>query len=944
LKRRHWLAIATGLVVALLALWLSRAYIAAEFARNYFRSHGVTASVKIGALGLSGVSGSFALGPANAPDFSAERIELRFSPLHWIPFVTEVRLIHPALRARVTDDGKVTLGSLQAWLDSLSRQQGKSRFVSDDLVVSLEGLRALLATPAGAAEVDGNVRLVKNLPASADLALRPANLAWHGMMVRVRAGRLTYQSSGKAAAHVAADVQGRGFDLRGLEADLKADGLRWSSGPALSVSLTSADLALTAATASGSRAANVQDRSLVFSGLKAELTTRDLHWSSSSTSLTSADLVLSATTANGIRATALNATVANFSYAGAQASADVRFNGGFDPAAVMPVPHTGDARLDRALAGNLAHLHVKGTGHLALRDGRTSISFATPLEIASARGGRLSLTHLQFAGGADSVSASFQAAFGGGGLPNVSADVKDLLWSGGGFTAHAHLDADFSYAMLQNMHLRGDGTLSWQNGQYAFTPAGCVQVSLAAFHPGASDLAKNVRGDICAPPQQPLLTGEGNGWTLTGEARNGAADLPSATAHVEKVAAKLAFDGEGAPVKGTATVTAGQISDRAPSPRFKPLSGTGAASLANGVWRGRFTVSDLKSASLGAATFVHTMATGAGTAHIDAPKITFSLDGLQPADLSPLLVALRRAEGSAALTGDIDWTRDKISSRGKLTVLGLDFLTPLGKAHAVKSQITLTSLLPPQTAPGQQLTISRIDWTLPLSAVDVRFGFGPTVVQLAKADTDIAEGHASLGAITISLSNPGTIAGVADIKGISLNSLVTASNLASKVKLEGKVSGHIPFAMGPDGFRITNGHVAADGPGRLSVARSVWAQGDAAISSNAVQGFAYQALENLAFDSLSADLNSVANGRLQVIFHIKGKSDPPQHQTADVAIADIINGTALYKPIPLPSGTPVDLTLDTSLNFDELLKSYAEAWSKTLSPEGRPDVAAGAKP
>ena len=120
--------------------------------------------------------------------------------------------------------------------------------------------------------------------------------------------------------------------------------------------------------------------------------------------------------------------------------------------------------------------------------------------------------------------------------------------------------------------------------------------------------------------------------------------------------------------------------------------------------------------------------------------------------------------------------------------------------------------------------------------------------------------------------------------------------------------------------------------------RSVWAQGDAAINSNAVQDFAYQALENLAFDSLSADLNSVANGRLQVVFHIKGKFDPPKPQTADVAVADILNGTALYKPIPLPSGTPVDLTLDTSLNFDELLKSYAQAWSKTLGPAG------GAKP
>ena len=107
------------------------------------------ASVKIGALGLSGVSGSFALGPAEAPDFSAERIELRFDPLRWVPFVTEVRLIHPVVRARVTADGKVTLGSLQAWLDSLRQAQGKSSFVSDDLVVSLTGLRALLATPAG---------------------------------------------------------------------------------------------------------------------------------------------------------------------------------------------------------------------------------------------------------------------------------------------------------------------------------------------------------------------------------------------------------------------------------------------------------------------------------------------------------------------------------------------------------------------------------------------------------------------------------------------------------------------------------------------------------------------------------------------------------------------------------------------------------------------------
>ena len=108
--------------------------------------------------------------------------------------------------------------------------------------------------------------------------------------------------------------------------------------------------------------------------------------------------------------------------------------------------------------------------------------------------------------------------------------------------------------------------------------------------------------------------------------------------------------------------------------------------------------------------------------------------------------------------------------------------------------------------------------------------------------------------------------------------------------------------------------------------------GGAAGSTNAVQDFAYQAMENLSFDQLSADLNSVPGGRLQIVFHIKGRSDPPKPQQAEVGVMELLNGTALQKPIPLPSGTPIDLTLDTSLNFDELLKSYADAWSKTLAP------------
>jgi hypothetical protein len=197
--------------------------------------------------------------------------------------------------------------------------------------------------------------------------------------------------------------------------------------------------------------------------------------------------------------------------------------------------------------------------------------------------------------------------------------------------------------------------------------------------------------------------------------------------------------------------------DRAATPRFKPLLGSGTASLAEGVWTGRFAATDPKQNALGETTFTHTMATGTGTAHINAPKITFC----------PEWPAARRSVAAAggATPGRRQrraYRRYRLDARGhhqpgKLTILSLDFMTPLGKAHAVKSDIALTSLLPPITAPGQGLTISRIDWTLPFSAVDVRFGFSPTMVELTKAETDIAEGHASLGAITISLANPGRI-------------------------------------------------------------------------------------------------------------------------------------------------------------------------------------------
>ena len=88
-------------------------------------------------------------------------------------------------------------------------------------------------------------------------------------------------------------------------------------------------------------------------------------------------------------------------------------------------------------------------------------------------------------------------------------------------------------------------------------------------------------------------------------------------------------------------------------------------------------------------------------------------------------------------------------------------------------------------------------------------------------------------------------------------------------------------------------------------------------------------MENLAFEQLEAGVNSTDKGRLGILFHIKGEHDPKVAEKARVGILDLLRGRAFDKRIALPAKTPVDLTLDTSLNFDELLA----AWRRSFAPE-----------
>jgi hypothetical protein len=190
-------------------------------------------------------------------------------------------------------------------------------------------------------------------------------------------------------------------------------------------------------------------------------------------------------------------------------------------------------------------------------------------------------------------------------------------------------------------------------------------------------------------------------------------------------------------------------------------------------------------------------------------------------------------------------------------------------------------------------------------------------------------GQVRIESLDVPFEPKAPVRGTLLFEGVQLHDLVEASPFGDHVELDAKVSGRIPFERVDGKVRITGGTLRAIQPGRLSIQRAALTAVQSldqapAAATDTFTDFAYQAMENLAFDRLEAAIDTHPDGRLGVLFHITGRHDPPQKQEIRLTWLDLIRRNFLNRKLPLPSGTGVDLTLDTTLNLDELLADYAE--------------------
>ncbi|PHY19406.1 YdbH domain-containing protein [Caulobacter sp. BP25] len=547
--------------------------------------------------------------------------------------------------------------------------------------------------------------------------------------------------------------------------------------------------------------------------------------------------------------------------------------------------------------------------------------------------------------GPEGARGALQVSLAGGGLPTVKALAPQWRMAGGVLTSPLSLAVeDLDLPPIQGASGKVDGQARLAGGRFTLTTSQCSPVTAKAYALGENPVTA-IRAKLC-PTTAPLVLAGAGGWSAALRFEEGEGALAVAEAKLQGIKGEARLGGAGGFDRASVRVEQATVNDAAPERRFNPILAKGQLALSGGVWGGTFQGATPTGAALGEIRLRHGVATGKGQADIDASKLVFAKDGLQPGDLSPLASFAREAKGPASFTGVFAWDDKGATSRGRLVADRIDFTSPIGFVATLDGAVDFDSLAPLTTRPGQSLKVVRIDSLVPLTAVDSVFQLGADALHISKATFEAAKGRISIEPTDVPLAAGKTISGVIVIEHLDLGELVAASSLADKVKVQAVVDGRLPFTFGPEGLRFQEGKINAIQPGRLEISRAALSNVAASPTDapgappspptqvNAIQDFAYQAMENLSFEQLEAGVNSTDKGRLGILFHIKGQHDPKVAEKARVGLIDLIRGRAFNKRIALPAKTPVDLTLDTSLNFDELLADWRSWFERqgTASP------------
>jgi hypothetical protein len=988
--RRAASVLGVAVLLVPLALYAARKVIAREALIGWLLDHGVSSEVNVEGLRFDRLSGGVRAGDPKTPDFVAGDVAVTYG-LRGLNFeVRSVTLRGPTLRARL-HDGRLSLGSLNQLIEELRKRPPQPDTAQPRIEIDRGIL--LLATDYGPVRltVDATVkdgRLIA-LAARSD----PARLKDGAFDVAVDAGAASLRTTGDrmaltldapieslraggltaTATHVQVkgdapypDLKRKHFDgAVTLHANLAGQGLALDGGQlaAPQVEMTFqgrgsgwiedfsfsgaavADLSSSAAAAGGTR----------LGPLRAAVKAADLRWTRNGGDAVSATPQVTALLQEGVAGQVRLSQLlvegrgpVSYGRDGVQTAMTVSLDGHGSWAGLGPVTPADAPELVAVKRAAQGFQVAAPAMAVELKGGALRLALPQPLRLRADRGGTLKVSGRAGAPVLAPNGGALRFEIQGGRLPTVDADIRHLQIANGVVTAQGKAKAKGSVGAVEGGALDVAGTLRIADGTASFAADRCASVSARKVVFGANDVER-LTGRLC-PSGGPMFILAPGRWRLRAAVGGLAADAPFLQARIAGGAGSAVAEQAAGRLSVTAALGEAKVLDEAPQTRFNGLQLAGTAKLADAHWAATFRASTPAGAPVVDVVLRHDTRTGQGGLTLDTGPLVFVAGGLQPNQLSPLAQALGSpAVGRAEFAGRVDWTPQGVTSGGTLSVPDLDFASAAGKVSGVKGVIAFNSLAPLVAAPGQTLSIARLDAVVPITGLTGTFGLDEKALTITGGAADVGGGRVRLESLKVPLASGAPTVGVLVLDGVQLHDLVEASPFGDRAELDAKVSGRVPFQSEAGKVRIEGAELHAIQAGRLSINRQALTGVAATGSVSAPAGppapvapndtftdFAYQAMENLAFDKLEASIASRDDKRLGILAHIVGRHDPPQRQDIRLSVFDLLGRKFLNRPLPLPSDTGVDLTLDTTLNLDDLLADYADYQRLRSSPTVQP--------
>jgi hypothetical protein len=956
-RRRGALVVALVLLLALVALWLSRRPIADSYVRRALAERGVPARYKIADLSFGRQRlTDVVIGDRSNPDLVADWAELRTRMTLRGPEVTGVRVGRVRLRGRLVG-GKVSLGAI----DKLMPAPSGKPFALPELDAQIGDARMRLETPGGVVglKLSGSGRLDDGF--SGNLAAVSERLGFGdactlgrlsaAVAIRIADARSSIAGPVRAASLACGDTRLAGLATR-LDLTLGERLDRWQGR---------AELAVADVGGAGARVRAVTGR-VDFTG-----SARDTQGT--------AELKSGAFAATGVGGEAL-AIDGRYWIGREQAfQGDVQARG----IALPPTVLRQVAGLGQAGAGSPVGPLMGAIARAGVAAGRR-FDAAAQLEVANGtRGGRLVVRRLSAdaASGASVVlsgregvayawpdgraSLNGTLTIGGGGLPEAAVQLAQAQpggavtgtaivrpYAAGGarlaltpvrftrasngitrFDTQATLSGPLADGRVEGLMVplsgRWDGgaavavnpectVVAWQRlavsslvlepTRLRLCPTGgaLVAVNRAGVGGGARLGATRLAGRLGSTPVTLAMRGgrlglanldfvldglesrlgapervtridagrlEGriaNGG-VGGRFADGAGQIANVPLLLSEAAGDWRFAGGVLKLAGGLKVDYTQTGEQR---RFETLASDDVAlTLAGNTITAAGTLKHpAKQVTVATVAITHALGTGAGTADLEVPGITFG-EGFQPEELTPLTFGvIAEVKGSVSGDGHIAWNGEGVTSTGTFRTAGTDLAAAFGPATGISGEIHFTDLLGLVTAPNQLLTIAEANPGIPFRDGQVRFRLIPEQrIQIEGGRWPLAGGEMVLEPTVLDFAPQKERRMTFRVTGVDAGLFLQEFEFEN-LNATGTFDGVLPMVFDQRGGRIDGGRlVAREGGGNIAYVGEVTKE-DVGVWGN----LAFQALKSLNYRNLTLEMDGPLAGEMITAIRFAGVS------------------------------------------------------------------------